>query len=393
LTPLSPTAEPPFQTGDLIPRFDVRSSNNPRFASIAMGGHYLVLCVFGTAADLRSKRILDGIVSARRSRFDDKFASFFGVSVDPEDESTPRMREQVPGIRWFWDFDGALTRRLGGGQGPVDPHEAARRGFTLVVDPFMRVLANVPFGEPDRHVEQVVRLLDGLPPPDRHAGGEIPAPVLVLPRVFEPDLCRTLIELYETHGGTPSGFMREREGKTVAVMDNNFKRRADFNFDRGDEFEPLRAAIRARIARRLLPAIHQVFQFNASRIERYIVACYDAASGGYFRAHRDNTTLGTAHRRFAVSINLNAEAFDGGDLRFPEFGERTYRPPTGGAVVFSCSLLHEATPVTAGRRFACLPFLYDDAAARVREKNRQFLSQEVIDANAERQGAAAGATV
>lgn len=35
------------------------------------------------------------------------------------------------------------------------------------------------------------------------------------------------------------------------------------------------------------------------------------------------------------------------------------------AVVFSCSLLHEATPVTQGLRYCYLPFLYDDAAARV----------------------------
>jgi hypothetical protein len=32
-----------------------------------------------------------------------------------------------------------------------------------------------------------------------------------------------------------------------------------------------------------------------------------------FRAHRDNTTKGTEHRRFTVSINLNAE-FEGGGL-------------------------------------------------------------------------------
>ena len=39
---------------------------------------------------------------------------------------------------------------------------------------------------------------------------------------------------------------------------------------------------------------------------------------------------------------------------------RTYRPPTGGAVVFCCSLQHEATPVTRGRRYAFLPFLYGE---------------------------------
>jgi hypothetical protein len=50
-----------------------------------------------------------------------------------------------------------------------------------------------------------------------------------------------------------------------------------------------------------------------------------------------------------VTINLNAEEYDGGDLRLPEFGRQAYRAPTGGAVVFSCSLLHEALPVTRAR--------------------------------------------
>jgi predicted 2-oxoglutarate/Fe(II)-dependent dioxygenase YbiX len=77
-----------------------------------------------------------------------------------------------------------------------------------------------------------------------------------------------------------------------------------------------------------------------------------------------------------VSINLSDDHV-GGDLRFPEFGDRTYRPPLGGAVVFSCSLLHEATAVTGGRRFAFLPFLYDEDGARIREANNQFLGDGV----------------
>ena len=74
-----------------------------------------------------------------------------------------------------------------------------------------------------------------------------------------------------------------------------------------------------------------------------------------------------------MTINLNAEEFEGGDLVFPEFGRTAYRAPTGGAVVFSCSLLHQALPVTEGERFAFLPFLYDDAAAKIREANAQFI--------------------
>jgi predicted 2-oxoglutarate/Fe(II)-dependent dioxygenase YbiX len=113
-------------------------------------------------------------------------------------------------------------------------------------------------------------------------------------------------------------------------------------------------------------------------MERYLIACYDAAGGGYFRPHRDNTTNATLHRRFAVTINLNAEDYEGGDLRFPEFGPKSYRAPTGGAVVFSCALMHEALPVTRGKRYAFLPFLYDDAAAAIRSANNSFVDNETI---------------
>jgi predicted 2-oxoglutarate/Fe(II)-dependent dioxygenase YbiX len=123
----------------------------------------------------------------------------------------------------------------------------------------------------------------------------------------------------------------------------------------------------------LIPEIHKAFQFRANRMERYIVACYEADTGGHFRAHRDNTTKGTAHRRFAVSLILNTGEFEGGNLRFPEFGPHLYSAPAGGAVVFSCSLLHEATTVTSGKRYVFLPFLYDDAAARIREENLKYL--------------------
>ena len=62
-------------------------------------------------------------------------------------------------------------------------------------------------------------------------------------------------------------------------------------------------------------------------------------------------------RRFALTLNLNTEEYEGGELIFPEYGPHKYRPSSGGAVVFSCSLLHEALPVTKGRRFALLTFL------------------------------------
>jgi predicted 2-oxoglutarate/Fe(II)-dependent dioxygenase YbiX len=125
-------------------------------------------------------------------------------------------------------------------------------------------------------------------------------------------------------------------------------------------------------------------------MERYIVSCYSAEDGGHFRPHRDNTTKGTAHRRFAVSINLNDD-FEGGEVSFPEYGPRSFKAPVGGAVVFSCSLLHAVSRVTRGQRYAFLPFVYDDAAARLREQNRQFLADDPATAQPQPQPAPAQA--
>jgi predicted 2-oxoglutarate/Fe(II)-dependent dioxygenase YbiX len=302
--------------------------------------------------------------------FDDKRIALFGVTVDPQDQSQNRIADDLPGIRFFLDFDLKVSRLYGAAQVALeDGQKLGYRPQWVVLDPMLRILAVAPLSD----ASTLRDYLKALPNPDLHSGVEAPAPVLLLPRVFERDFCRKLIEQFETGTSEESGFMREQDGKTVQVADYSFKRRRDHHI----EDEALREAARARIMRRLLPEIRKAFQFRVTRMERYIVACYDAEVSGHFRPHRDDTTKGTAHRRFAVTINLNAEEYEGGDLRFPEFGSRLYRAPTGGAVVFSCSLLHEATPVTRGRRFAFLPFLYDEAAAKVREANNPYLGEGV----------------
>ena len=166
--------------------------------------------------------------------------------------------------------------------------------------------------------------------------------------------------------------MRDVDGKTVALQDRTHKSRKDYVIEDPD----LIKQTQNRILRRIVPEVLKVHQFKATRMERYIVSCYAAEEGGHFRAHRDNTTKGTAHRRFAVSINLN-DTFDGGEVSFPEYGPRSFKPPPGGAVVFSCSLLHAVSKITSGKRYAFLPFIYDDEAAKIRETNNQFLGEGV----------------
>lgn len=366
--PAAAPAPRPFAVvapGDPAPWFDQRTLTKPTYAFDTVAGRYVVLCFFASASDETGRSAIAAAM-ARTDVFDDAHASFFGITLDPRDEAQGRLRERYPGFRFFLDYDGEVSRLYGAI--PKDAEPAAGkfpvRRFWLVLDPTLRVIHIAPLGGDD---SAVIDFVAALPPPARHAGFEIPAPVLVLPRVFEPAFCRTLIDLYERQGGEESGFMVEREGKTVGIVDGKHKRRKDVQI----EDKELIAAARARIIRRVVPEIAKVHQFTCTRMERYIVACYAAEDGGHFRAHRDNTTRGTAHRRFAVSVLLSDD-YEGGEVGFPEYGPRTYRPEAGGAVVFSCSLLHAVTPVTAGRRYVFLPFLYDEAAAKVREQNAKF---------------------
>jgi len=154
------------------------------------------------------------------------------------------------------------------------------------------------------------------------------------------------------------------------MVDHSHKRRRDYTITD----QKVIGSIQAQFLRRVVPAIKKAYQFEATRMERYIVAEYSASEAGHFRPHRDNTTKGTAHRRFAASVNLNAD-FDGGEISFPEYGTRTYKGPPGAALIFSCSILHTVSPVTRGERYACLPFLYDDAAAEIRQNNLSYLAE------------------
>lgn len=344
-------ALPALTEGELAPNFYAETRLNPKFHFTMAAGRYVLLAFLpgdpaGLAAALAAFEPI-------RSRFDDRFLGAFFVARGLTGAETPDDR--LPGQRWFIDPEDGLAPRCDPGPDGL--------GW-LLFDPALRLMARAPIDRP----EALFARIAALPPLDIYGGGPMTAPVLIVPRVFEPELCQQLIDLYEAEGGQPSGIMRDVGGRTVGVLDGMKSRR-----DVQVRDLALRGEIVERIERSVKPMIRRAFHFHATRIERYTVACYDAAEGGFFRPHRDNVSLATAHRRFACSINLNAEAFEGGDLRFPEFGPRTYRPPTGGAMVFACNLLHEATPVTRGRRYAFLPFLHDEAGERIREQNSAFL--------------------
>ena len=187
----------------------------------------------------------------------------------------------------------------------------------------------------------------------------IPAPVLVRPHLFDADLCRRLMERFET-GDHRDGTVASMDptGALYNKLDAGKKRRRDLVLDIS---EPLQIEVAETLSARLVPMIAKAFHAEAAFIDRVVIARYDD-TGGYFNRHRDNVSPHLAYRQFALSVNLNTGDYEGGELRFPEFNDVAYNPPAGGGIVFSASLLHEASPVTKGSRYVLLTFLHSAAA-------------------------------
>ena len=243
-------------------------------------------------------------------------------------------------------FLGALLAPAGMGLGAP----SALRMRVIVLDPNQRIAATFD----SRALPAAAEAMDGLARSVRSDGGgdlllKTPmAPVLVLPRVFEPDFCTQLVRLWGKGDHKDSG-VSSRYGD---VNMDHLKRTEDYTI-----VEPMiLKAVSDRLAYRIGPELIKVFAFDRQfTFDSHIVLSYSADGRHFFGAHRDNGAPTTADRAFAVSLNLNDD-FEGGELVFPEYAGVRVSPPAGGAAVFSCSLLHQVLPVTRGRRFVLTTF-------------------------------------
>lgn len=223
-------------------------------------------------------------------------------------------------------------------------------GLWLLLDANQRLLeARVGAGLADWAMARLVELT---PPVPAQTLDRV-APALLVPNVLDRAACAALIERWHRLGHDEGSVNSIVDGEEVRRVHHNMKKRRDHAI----QDERLLKTLVGIIGRRIAPELDKAFGFNRFRFDRFIITCYDADRGDYFRRHRDNSSPSTADRRFALTLNLNSEEHDGGELLFPEYGPHRYRPGTGGAVLFSCSLMHEALPVTRGRRFTLLSFL------------------------------------
>jgi len=247
----------------------------------------------------------------------------------------------------------------------------APKGGIAVISPVGRLAATFGSGEFDK----AVALCEAAYAADEPRTATRNAPVLIIPYVLEPELCARAIEHWHGAEKMSDEVANQRQGNYLP--DPSIKRRTDALISNESE---LFADLRARITRRVLPMIDRVFRMQVASMEVLRIGRYASENQGAFGRHRDNTTQFTAHRRFAMTLNLNADDYEGGELRFPEFGRTLYKPETGSAVIFSCSLLHEALPVTSGDRFGMFTFFTDTAGLEQEKKAQRQREQQAQQA-------------
>lgn len=293
-------------------------------------------------------------------------ARVYGVTSGPDQENGALVQRLALPFPVFGDAAGAVSKALLAADHALD----VQRPLTLVFDPILRL--DAVFDEPDVS-QQCLRALTWLQArraaqPQSLVTAQPPA--LVVPRVLLPEQCQRLIQFWEASEKT-EGYVTS-QGAGGNVVKQRTKVRRDVVVP---ETSPECHDLLHSIGRRLLPEVLKGFGYRVTRIETPRIGCYDSTDGGHFAAHRDNTVRQAEYRRFAMSLNLNSGEYEGGYLRFPEFGPQLYAPEPGGAVVFCCSLLHLAMPVTKGRRLAVFSFFYGEEEEALRQRLNQEAAQ------------------
>lgn len=289
----------------------------------------------------------------------------FGVTRAPAAQNAAlAQRLQLP-YALLSDEEGQLHRAAGLEQGGAP--------CTLLFDPILRLERRITAADGPNQAEAALAHAKARFASHPPSVTVAQAPVLVLPNLIDPEHCRRLIEFWQR-----SSKIEDAVSSESAAVDTNRKSkiRSDVYLLLGTpESDELLSVLR----RRLLPEVSKAFNFEITRLEHFRVGCYDAAEGGHFAAHRDNTKEITSHRRYALTLNLNTGEYEGGYLRLPEYGPQLYAPPTGGGVVFSGSLLHMATPVTKGRRFALVSFFWGEGEQEIFDRSHAGMLPDGAD--------------
>jgi peroxiredoxin/predicted 2-oxoglutarate/Fe(II)-dependent dioxygenase YbiX len=338
-----------LEPGDIAPNFSLADETGRAVELISddVSGHFTVLVFFPHAISVLAKAQLQPFLDAA-PKFAPYDVKMFGVGGETASANAAIRKSLAGGFSLLADPAGQYRAGIVG--------DMADDGATVVLAPNRHILAVIHGGDdqPDQALAAIARAATQR----RHALVSNPhPPILIVPDVLSRADCQHLMNVF---AAPETPFITLDHGAAMPAHDYKIRVPEYGRRDRIDHFivnPATNALIHNRYQARLFPEIKKAYQYEVTRYEPYRIGCYEGERGGELHGHRDNTLPFVAHRRFAVSVNLNSEEFEGGELRFPEFGDETYRPPTGAAIAFSCSMLHEAMHVTAGRRLVLLAFL------------------------------------
>ncbi|MDC0360711.1 2OG-Fe(II) oxygenase [Alphaproteobacteria bacterium] len=332
---MAPQAPPPLDIGDIAPRFTLpRQDGGEPFDSRAdtVAGKPMVLAIASDATTAPASQLLAS-----------------SADIDASGAQAIAMTRHGGAPAALIDQGGQASTFFAGGKMPG----------TVVIGRNGHVLA-IYRDEPETQVDRALKLVQALAADTQPKPAERQAPVLIVPDVLTPVDCKRLITIYNMDGNVfvepGHGVQKQRSDYKMRIPEYGRKDRIDHWVVN----QKTQALINDRLQRRLFPEISKAFHYRVTRHESYRIGSYEGERGGELHGHRDNVQANVAHRRFACSINLNAEDFEGGELAFPEFGAQRFSPATGEAVVFSSSLLHEPLHVTKGRRLVLLAFLFGE---------------------------------
>lgn len=198
----SNTAENRITLGDPVPWFSAPMVTGGSFNLQVAAGRWIVLCFLGSVDDPRAKQELTGLLHDTRL-FDEDQMIAHGVLTAPPEDAAPLRAISGPAVSFLADYDQQLSRSYG----------AAEMRRTIVLDPMLRAIADIPWDHPEGHLNVLRSLLQSLPPVDDAAGVPMTAPVLIVPRVFDFPFCDALVELYDRMGGADFGLHAGRGRK------------------------------------------------------------------------------------------------------------------------------------------------------------------------------------
>ncbi len=171
--------------GDPVPWFTAPVMSGGSFSLSVAAGRWIVLSFLGSPADPRAERELAEMLEVFNLFHEDQLV-FYGVLNAPPADPTPYLNLSTAATSFLVDCDGEISRPFGA---DIVPR-------TIILDPMLRAVADIPWDYAEGHGQTVRNVLKGLPGVEDFAGVPLNAPVLIVPRVFDFQLCDVLMQFY-----------------------------------------------------------------------------------------------------------------------------------------------------------------------------------------------------